>query len=151
MTQAANPRFKLSADYRNYPFLAGLCRVASLPDNWDAAEHETGSPGYDPEKITELAEIMLDRAEQDDAFHRIFSSHEVSVSPACDEQIILSWQNGSCRQSIVLDLAENTIFWNLRDTQQRESSCSEEMPLSDEKSWSDISRHIADSTSILSK
>ena len=63
MTQAANPRFKLYADYRNYPFLAGLCRVASLPDNWDAAEHETGSPGYDPEKITELAEIMLDRAE----------------------------------------------------------------------------------------
>ena len=70
------------------------------------------------------------------------------MSPACDEQIILSWQNGSCRQSIVLDLAENTIFWNLRDTQQRESSCSEEMPLSDEKSWSDISRHIADSTNI---
>ena len=142
MTQAANPRFKLSADYRNYPFLAGLCRVASLPDNWDAADRETGSPGYDPEKITELAEIMLDRAEQDDAFHRIFSSHEVSVSPACDEQIILSWQNGSYHQSIVLDLAENTIFWNLRDTERRASSCSEEMPLFDDKSWSDISRRF---------
>lgn len=145
MTQAATPRFKLSADYRNYPFLAGLCRVASLPDNWDAADGETGSPGYDPEKITELAEIMLDRAEQDDIFHRIFSSHEVSVSPACDEQIILSWQNGSYRQSIVLDLAENTIFWNSRNTQQRTSICSEELPLFNDNSWSGISHHIADS------
>ena len=145
LTQAATPRFKLSADYRNYPFLAGLCRVASLPDNWDAADHETGSPGYDPEKITELAEIMLDRAEQDGVFHRIFSSHKVSVSPACDEQIILSWRNGSYRQSIVLDLAENTIFWTLRNPQQRASSCSEEMSLFNEKSWSDISQHIADS------